>query len=78
MSQQPRASPVTTQFCPECGGTLFYDSPARRYVCKSCGLYVTREQLSDIREKVRSEQDELRKKRREHGEYLEWWLARKK
>lgn len=66
------------QFCPECGGELFYDSPTKRYGCKSCGLYVTREQISDIRAQVRNEQDELKRKRREQSEYLEWWLSAKK
>lgn len=65
------------QFCPECGGTLFYDTPAKRYICKSCGLYVTKEEISDLRAKIRSEQDEQRRRKREHSEYLEWWLSKK-
>jgi transcription initiation factor TFIIIB Brf1 subunit/transcription initiation factor TFIIB len=72
------AQPQQQQYCPECGGVLFYDSPARRYACKSCGLYVTREEISDIRARIRNEQDELKRKRREQSEYLEWWLSAKK
>lgn len=65
------------QFCPECGGTLFYDSPAKRYICRSCGLYVTKEEISDLRAKIRSEMDGQRRRKREHSEYLEWWLSKK-
>ncbi|MDG6996532.1 MAG: hypothetical protein JRN52_11465 [Nitrososphaerota archaeon] len=66
------------QSCPECGASLFFDSTAKRYVCKGCGLYVTRDELTNIRDKLRRETDESRKKRAEQSEYLEWWLSSKK
>jgi len=68
------------QYCPECHqGILTFDSAAKRYGCKNCGLFLTREQLSDIRYKMKTPQeDERRKKQREQSDYLEWWLSGKK
>jgi len=67
---------MAQQFCPECGGTLFYDSPVRRYICKSCGLYATKDEIADLRAKIKSESEDKRKKK-EKSEYLEWWLSKK-
>ena len=70
---------MVDQFCPECGGTMIYESPVRRFVCRSCGLYATRDEISDLRQKARIPVvDEARKKRKERGEYLDWWLSSKK
>jgi len=67
------------QYCPECGGLLLFDSTTKRYGCKSCGLFLTREQLSDIRYKMKTPQEDVRrKKQREQSDYLEWWLSGKK
>lgn len=69
--------PETQRFCPECGGVLFFDPSARSYGCKACGLSVTRDQLSDLKDRLRIEIDPERKKRRERTEYLDWWLSKK-
>ena len=69
---------MAQQFCPECGGLLFYDAPAKRYICKSCGLYATKEELADLKEKVIREEDVQKRKKRQQKEYLEWWLSGKK
>lgn len=67
------------QYCPECGGKLLYENPVRRFVCKGCGLYVTRDELTDLREKAKvGTRDEQRSKKKQQGEYLEWWLSSKK
>jgi ribosomal protein S27AE len=66
------------QLCPECGGSLFYDSPAKRYVCKGCGLYVTKDELLTIKDKLRAGGDEYKKRKQQQSEYLEWWLSAKK
>jgi hypothetical protein len=51
--------------------------PARKgnFICKRCGLYATREQVSDIRYKLNQ-----REKTREdkHDDYLDWWSKSKK
>lgn len=69
---------MSSNFCPECGGVLFYDNISRRYVCKSCGLYATREEISDIKERMKDEEIREKKKKREYKEYLEWWLKSNK
>ena len=66
-------------YCPECGGEMQYMLGTKHYVCKSCGLSVTQQELVELREKNRpgtdtgeSEQEKRRK------EYLKWWLGKKK
>jgi transposase-like protein len=65
-------------YCPECGGEMRYDSMLKRYICKSCGLSVTYEELSEMRDRVRdrpdSDEDEKKKRRKE---YLDWWFSKK-
>lgn len=64
------------QQCPECSGIMLFDTPTKRFGCKKCGLFLTREQLSDIRYKQRTPvEDERRKKSRQQSDYLEWWLS---
>ncbi|MEM3382422.1 MAG: hypothetical protein QXL52_05100 [Nitrososphaerales archaeon] len=66
------------QYCVECGGIMIYDLSSKHYSCKNCGLYITKEQLMDLKDKIRKEGEERKKKRREVNEYLEWWLSSKK
>jgi len=66
-------------YCPECGGELQYFTATKRYVCKSCGLSVTHQELIELRQRLRpkseSEEEEQKRKR---SEYLKWWLSKKK
>lgn len=66
-------------YCPECGGEMQYMIATKHYVCKSCGLSVTQQELIELREKLRpsfeKEEDEQEKRRKE---YLKWWLTKKK
>lgn len=67
------------KFCPECGGEMFYDMSNRRYACRKCGIYITREELSELRYKMKQPvEDTKRKKLKEQSDYLEWWLSSKK
>lgn len=56
-----------------------YMIATKHYVCKSCGLSVTHQELMELREKLRpnleskEEEQERRKK-----EYLKWYLSKKK
>ena len=51
----------------------------RRYVCKSCGLSLTREEIVELRRKFRpSFESEEERRKRERKEYLKWWLSKKK
>jgi len=65
-------------YCPECGGEMGYDSHLRRYICKSCGLSLTIQEIIELRDKQEPnttlDEDKQRKKRKE---YLDWWFSRK-
>ena len=66
-------------YCPECGGDMQYMIGTKLYVCKSCGLSVTQQELNDLRDKNRPKQkteEEERENRRK--DYLKWWLSKKK
>lgn len=62
--------------CPECGGLLKFDPSRKRYVCQSCGLSLSREEIDEIRYKDQrlNEEDE---KERVRKEYLKWWATKK-
>ena len=66
-------------YCPECGGEMQYMIGTKHYVCKSCGLSVTQQELDELREKNRpngySDETEQEKRKKE---YLKWWLSKKK
>ncbi len=59
--------------CPECNGELLYEVSTKHFICKKCGLYATREQLHDIKDRLRPQ-----RKRSKESEYLEWWMNREK
>lgn len=65
-------------YCPECGGYMLYMSRTKQYVCRSCGLLLTPQELVEIREKSGGgrelSEDEKEKTRKE---YLRWWLSKK-
>jgi len=56
-----------------------YMIATKHYVCKSCGLSVTQQELMEMREKLRpnaeTEEEERQKKKKE---YLKWYLSKKK
>jgi transcription initiation factor TFIIIB Brf1 subunit/transcription initiation factor TFIIB len=65
-------------YCPECGGELTYDPAVKQYVCKSCGIMFTSQQLMEERDKIWARKEsgpDQRKKRQK--EYLQWWLSKK-
>lgn len=65
-------------FCPECGGELRYDSSSRRYICKSCGLSLSYQELMELKDKLQPDienEDDKRRKRRK--EYLDWWFSKR-
>jgi tRNA(Ile2) C34 agmatinyltransferase TiaS len=70
---------INMAYCPECGGEMQYMIGTKHYVCKSCGLSVTQQELDELREKNRpnfdSDETEQEKRRKE---YLKWWLSKKK
>jgi hypothetical protein len=66
------------KYCLECGGELAYDPVVKQYVCKSCGLIFSFQQLMEEKDKVlESKEGDLDRKKRKQNEYLKWWLAKK-
>ncbi len=65
-------------FCPECGGELRYDPASKHYICKSCGLSLSYQELMELKDKYQPDtesEDDRRKKRRK--EYLDWWFSKR-
>ncbi len=61
------------KFCPECGGSLNFDSVTKNFICRGCGLYAAREKFEELHDKLRI--SEANSKR---DEYLDWWQSSKK
>jgi len=59
--------------CPECGGIMRYDRRLKLYVCTSCGIMLTREEIEARSSKWREEEEKS-----EIEEYYEWWIKSKK
>ena len=47
----------------------------RHFICKRCGLYATREEVSDIRFRLNQKE---RTREDKHDDYLDWWQKSKK
>ena len=47
----------------------------RHFICKRCGLYATREEVSDIRFRLNQKEKTREDK---HDDYLNWWSKSKK
>jgi hypothetical protein len=64
-------------YCHECGGEMHYVSLTKNYVCKSCGLSCTGQDLNDVSDKRAPtyEDDDAKTARRK--EYLKWYLSKK-
>ena len=52
-----------------------FDPVTKHFICKKCGLYATREQISDIRDRLN--QRELTREDKQY-DYLDWWQKSKK
>jgi transcription initiation factor TFIIIB Brf1 subunit/transcription initiation factor TFIIB len=64
-------------YCPECGGDLFYDPRVKRYVCKSCGLTLTFQEISEIRDEIRPDLNDEDERKQRKKDYLSWWFSKK-
>ena len=51
------------------------DPATKHFICKRCGLYATREQISDIRYKLSRKESTHADKQ---YDYLDWWQKSKK
>ncbi len=60
--------------CPECNGKLIYEVSTKHFICNKCGLYATREQLYDLKDRLKPQ----KKKASKESEYFEWWMSKGK
>lgn len=67
---------ILSNFCPECGGELKLDTATKNFICKSCGLFASREKIEELRDKTFRDEGNDRKKY--HDDYLDWWTSSKK
>ena len=51
------------------------DTSTKNFICKKCGLYATREQISDIRDRINRRSKTRSDKQ---YDYLDWWQKSKK
>jgi len=49
-----------------------YSRVERKYVCRSCGVAMTLDEIWEIRERRQRREQDVKE------EYLEWWLSKKK
>lgn len=57
--------------CPECNGYMRYDRRLKVYICTSCGLMLSRDEIERYRRRnYVDEEDE----KSEIEEYYEWWI----
>jgi len=52
-----------------------FDLNTKHFICKKCGLYATREQVGDIRERLNRRESTKEDKQ---YDYLDWWQKSKK
>ena len=52
-----------------------FDPATKHFICKKCGLYATREQVSDIRDRLNQRE---RTREDKQYDYLDWWQKSKK
>ena len=57
------------------GFVMKLDPATKHFICKRCGLYATREQVSDIRYKLSRKESTKSDKQ---YDYLDWWQKSKK
>ena len=56
-----------------------YTIATKRYVCQSCGLSLTHQELIEMRDQMRPpEETEEEQRQKQRKEYLKWWLSSKK
>jgi len=55
-----------------------YMIATKHYVCKSCGLSVTHQELMELRDKLKPNLESKEEEReRKKKEYLKWYLSKK-
>lgn len=56
-----------------------FDYSTRKMACKNCGLFTSRDELVNLRDKIRDKKyDDYDKNSQRGNDYLQWWLSDKK
>ena len=70
---------MPTTKCPECEHDMNFDYSARKMACKNCVLFTSRDELVNLRDKIRDKKyDDYDKNSQRGNDYLQWWLSDKK
>ena len=70
---------MPTTKCPECEHDMNFDYSTRKMACKICGLFTSRDELVNLRDKIRDKKyDDYDKNSQRGNDYLQWWLSDKK
>ena len=68
---------MATTKCPECDRSMNFDFSTRKMACKSCGIFLSRDELVNLRDKIRDKRYDDDNSQR-GNDYLQWWLSDKK
>ena len=68
-------TPIETEMPVEGEFPMKFDISTKHFICKKCGLYATREQISDIRDRLNRRESTREDKQ---YDYLDWWQKSKK
>jgi hypothetical protein len=64
---------LLVKFCPECGGSLNFDSITKNFICRGCGLFAPREKFEELQERINTKEQKNKSE-----DYLDWWQSSKK
>jgi|TARA_B100001750_G_C14953653_1_gene324799 hypothetical protein len=63
--------------CPECENELFFEPSLRKMICRKCGLFASRDEVTNMRRTKREGGNE-NQSNRQNDDYLKWWHSKKK
>ena len=67
--------PMESEMPVEGAFPMKFDISTKHFICKKCGLYATREQISDTKDRL-NRRESTREDRQ--YDYLDWWQKSKK
>ena len=58
--------------------SMNFDYSTRKMACKSCGLFLSRDELVNLRDKIKDKRYDEEDNSQRGSDYLNWWLSDKK